>query len=175
MSKDLSLEEQEKILIIAESLIREPGSWKTGDWKCELWEQKGGELVQAKDQNGNPLYQYCIEGAVNQATYDVVGEQRALELGAIGTVEGEFYTAEGELVEEERISWNVDEFGGDIYGPTDLLGLNEIARNLFPDEVGCLDRAAMHYNDDYGTHSGVLKILHTRLQQVQEELAKKNG
>ena len=82
MPPRITLEEQEKILLIAKGLIREPESWTEGTWKCPLYEDRRGTLVHARDDNGQKLYQYCIHGAVNEATLAVLGEKRAAVVGA---------------------------------------------------------------------------------------------
>jgi hypothetical protein len=167
----ISLEEQKKILLHAIGLIREPETWVQGSWKCPVPETKNGKAVLksdgsilgAKDRNGNDLYQYCIEGAVNQATYDILGEERALALGA-----AKYSETTGELIFQS----DEHDFGWD---PTLLLGLDEISKKLY----GC---NALEYNDhDHEdedtdpseTHKGVLGILNTGLRQVTDKLKTK--
>lgn len=161
MSDSVTMDEQEKILKRAKMLLREPGSWTQGMWKCRLYvdKQTGNAVGISEDQtpdpdlepattaNGLPVYQYCIEGAVNQAACDVLGDERAHRLGAIGEEE--------DLEAEDTL--------------TNKLGLNEIAQELY-NEVAYEDRAAMSYNDNFGDHSGVLRILDTGLKRVRKAL-----
>lgn len=177
----IAMEDQEKILILAESLIREPETWVEGEWKCPLWETEpgtsaprleNGRPVQAKDKNGRPLYQYCIEGAVNQATLDVLGQERAVELNAVDVQGDEVVHNVGEFNHERESAY-------ERVNPTELLGLNQVALDLAEDEgwldrVNGSDRAAMSLNDEWGQgHQAVLKVLRTRLKQVQEQLKSK--
>lgn len=157
-------EEKEQILRHALGLIREPESWVSGQWKCPAWEisDRGSVIVgkQKEDANGKKLYQYCVHGALNQATYDVLGKERAEQLGAI---------SRGVPLD------NVEAFnGGDSeWGvPATWLGIDRLASELYY-------RAAMPYNDagmDYSPpeleehhtlnqHQGVLHILRTRLSE----------
>jgi len=147
----ISLEDQEKILLVAEGLIAEPDSWVRGQWKCPAI--KPGGMEQKRDANNQPLFQYCIEGAVNQATVNVLGEERARELGV--------YVANG-----HGTSWGETYING--RKPTQLLGLNPVSRKLF-------GRAAMNYNDAHdSTHDGVLRILRTRFQEVRAKLKERS-
>jgi hypothetical protein len=167
----ITLEEQEKILMVAENLIREPANWITGQWKCPLYETDGkgniakdeaGELIPARDANGCELSQYCVEGAVNEATLSVLGYDRALALGAI-TID-----------EDGEIEFN------DVpdLGPTQIMGLDEIAFELYAKEMKWDNRTkglAMSYNDGGGTHEGVLTILRTRLERVRAKLTSRKA
>lgn len=100
MSEELTSEEQEAILMTAEGYIREPESWIRGKWKCKVslrdpenprkvLRDEEGKSVPATDTNGRPLFQYCIEGAVNQAAIDVLGRERAKKFGASSKVEND--------------------------------------------------------------------------------------
>lgn len=177
-AKPLTLEEQEKILIVADGLLAEEDNWVKGMWKCPAVarDEEGRPIrkdnygyEQATDKNGNRLYNYCIEGAVNQATYDVVGEERARALGAIKG-KGEELTFDGS---NNRSS------------PTKRMGLDKIAYDLFADEMkdmgiwrGSTKRTssglAMSYNDHASyAYKGVKKILRTRLTEVQKALGRR--
>jgi hypothetical protein len=152
MSEELTLEEKKKILLTAESLIREPDNWIRGVWKCPAVrvprDKRGrpGRPEHATDANGNQLFNYCIEGAVNEATYRVLGKERLAELGA-STIFGK----------------------EDARKPTAMLGLNAISRELYG--VG-----AMNYNDrKSSTHEGVLAILRTGLKEVTAKLKGKKS
>lgn len=172
MNSSITLEEQEKILRVATGLIREEANWIKGAWKCPVYEytpsgkprRMNGEQVLAKDDNGMPLYKHCVEGAVNQAVYNVLGEERAIELGAAWIDHDEQVRFDGENG-EEKISY-----------PTEMMQLNRIAFELYREEMGWSgeyyddSRYAMGYNDGVGTHKGVLNILKTRLKEVVAEL-----
>lgn len=148
----VSLEEQEKILLVAMGYLKEEESWTAGKWKCPATDAR---RKQKRDDNGNPLYQYCIEGAVNQATHDVMGAERAEALGAISVNPSGVITWSG----NEDVSFT----------PTQLLGLDAISEKLYGE-------AAMDYNDsDAASHEGVLNILRTRLTAVQKRLRSKSA
>lgn len=166
MVEHLTLEEQEKVLLVAESYLREPESWVRGKWKCPVVPY--GSTEQATDKNGNPVYQYCIQGAVHQAAYDVLGKERALELGAI---------TEREVEGDGGTHNNVDGYslrGGRYTGiptMTERLGLDDITQELYRRSHGALQ--AMEYNDhEKSTHEGVLEIIRTKLGRVREALGK---
>jgi hypothetical protein len=161
-----TLAEKEKVVEEAIKLIKEPASWTTGKWKCDVYlTDENGYLI--RDENGNaqpardflnrPLAQYCIEGAVNQATYNVVGEERAKKLGAYSDVAG----FEGN---NDVSVW-----------PTDLLGIDELARRKFPEIIGeedGEDHAAMTVNDHYEYepeegHRNILGLLSDSLAQIK--------
>lgn len=166
----VSEEEKEKILRHALGLIREPQSWTTGEWKCPLPEYDAagqpkvnpvtGDFVQQKDENDRPLFQYCVHGALNQATYDILGEERAIQLGAFNPDA------------EERASFSG---GTSQWGlPATWLGIDEIAAEEYGIE-------AMTYNDQHSVgraqyrdeesaqqHQGVLHLLRKRLAWMHE-------
>lgn len=160
---ELTLEEQEKILILAEALIAEPENWIKGKWKCPVWE--GGE--RKTDANGQKVFQYCIEGAVHQAAFDVLGEDRARELGAIGDESGEtdrvgpeFYNSAG--------GWNLRGNTRNGKTMTARMGLDDIAYELYS---RC---RALEVNDDsVRAHEKVLTILRTKLSRVREAMSGK--
>lgn len=177
MSDSLTLEEQEKILLVAKALLKEPDSWVQGTWRCPAFKSdangypifKDGKGVQKTDANGNPLFQYCIEGAVNQAAYNVLGEDRVFNMLTSGVKTSaemkKLQMAEGGDSASAALS------GGRV---ADHLGLNKIAQELYGTET------AMEYNDANtdedecaefnGTHEGVLEILNRRLAEVQKRL-----
>jgi hypothetical protein len=168
MQEHITLEEQQKILRVALGLIREEANWVRGTWKCPVYEKtssgrmrsKNCAPVQARDGNGNLLYAHCVEGAINQAVYNVLGEERALDLGAAW------------IDAEEELRFDGDNGEETISYPTAAMQLNEIAYELYAEEMGWKEfqgeegRYAMTYNDSGGTHKGVIKILKTRLKQV---------
>lgn len=161
-------EEQENILRTAIGLILEPDSWTPGTWKCEARDLKSGE--QKFDANGKPLYQYCIQGALNQATYDVLGEGRALELGAVNLdPNGGINFNNGDSPVGYPAHWlGVDEVAAELYdlealsfndsldlGDLDLGGGEEYDPETVRDHPRFLDH-----------HQGVLHILRTKLNRL---------
>jgi hypothetical protein len=171
MPHRITLEEQEKILLVAESLIRQPESWVKGQWKCPVHEQtrdeKGrfsGRREQKTDENGAPLFQYCVEGAVNEATLRILGKERALKVGAVRL------DVSGEVTVDNP---------SQVVSPTELMKLDAIAYELHASKMGWNEThkgrrgLAMTYNDSRGTHEGVLNILRTGLSRVREQLGKK--
>lgn len=168
----LTLEEQEKILIVAEGLIREPENWITGKWKCPVIKDD----KHAEDVNGEKLYQYCVEGAVNEAAIQVVGLERLhKEFGVVNpdpSQEGYYYFS------PEVIARTGAE---DL---TDLLGLDDIAFKFHGEELNWVSRkdalGALGYNDSRRSsplkedmreiHEGVLNILRTGLKNVRKRI-----
>lgn len=174
-----TLAEREQVVERAIELIKKPANWATGKWKCNLYEtdKKGnfvhgedGELKQAHDIFNRPLSQYCIEGAINQATYDVVGEKRAIALGAYNK-----YEEDGENAGFQGLG---EDDGGSWY-PTDILGIDDLARRRFPDKVEYEDHAAMVLNDSFQGekdakrgHEVILGLLTDTLDSIK---AKRKG
>ena len=184
----LTLAEQERILEETIRLVKEPASWTTGKWKCNLYEvDKTGDFVldddgnwrRATDLNNRPLSQYCIEGGLNQATYNVLGKERALRLGAI---------RDGIDPETNDAAFDSSEYDLD---PAELLGINKLAMEMYGERI--LDRvedldgtehadsyegenAAMILNDSFEHedpiegHKTILNLLQTRLERVRETL-----
>lgn len=151
----IPLKDQETILMVAEGYLAEEENWIRGKWKCPATgpTEDGRGYEHKTDDNGQPLYQYCIQGAINQATYDVLGEERAISLGAVV-----FNKATNSL-----------DFRGrpESVNPTRSLGLNRIATKLFGPHI----EEAMQYNDHpQSTHDGVLSILRTRLKEVRTRM-----
>lgn len=157
----MTVDEQIAIIKRARSLIYEPESWVQGSWKCELVAPDG---TLPKGPNGTPQYQYCVEGAINQATYDVLGERRAQDVGAI-----RFNATTGML----DFQGNEEELG---YDPTKLLGIDELTQDMFGFDC------AMEFNDheedarnedgqaDRGEiHNGILTMLSERLEQLRRK------
>jgi hypothetical protein len=112
-----------------------------------------------KDENGRPMFAYCIEGAINQATYDVLGEKRALALGAIKVNGDDTLSFDGQ---EDALGFD----------PTMLLGLDQIAYEWYGEELedGDGGACAMAYNDNIGTHEGVLGLLREGLARVRAKM-----
>lgn len=159
-----TLEEREKVVAEAISLIKEPANWTTGQWKCDVYEtdKKGnvlkdedGEPIRARDHFNRPLAQYCIQGAVNQATYNVLGERRAMALGAWS----------GETVEEDGVM-------------TELLGIDDLARELYPEITDDDESSAMTVNDHFASnpaegHKTILGLLNTTLDRIRSKRKEK--
>jgi len=162
----MTVEEQIEIIKRARALIHEPTSWAQGAWKCEVKKfDETGTYVPACTPNGTPQYAYCVEGAINQATYDVIGEGRAMHLGAV------VFNEETGLLD---FKGNEELLG---YDPTKLLGIDELAQDMFGFDC------AMEYNDHeeesdgeadpQEIHKGILSMLSERLRQltVKKEMA----
>lgn len=158
-----TLAEREAVVEQAIELIKEPASWTTRKWKCDLIltdkdgnpipDEKGAPQV-ARDLYNRPLSQYCIEGAINQATYNVVGEERAKKLGAYSESNG---------FEGRQEIW-----------PTDLLGIDELAREQYEDIAYGEDHAALTLNDYYEFdhekgHSVILGLLRDTLASIKSK------
>lgn len=148
MAFGISKKEEKKIIEEAISLLREPADFITGQWKCEIWatDEKGrflkdehGHKIQARDLHNRPMAQYCIEGAVNQAAVNVLGKERSVRLG---------------------VSRDDSEM-------TDALGLNEIARSLFPDYECAQDVNDSFKGREAEGHAAVLGILKTKLKNLR--------
>lgn len=158
----LTPDEREQILTRAVSLIREPARWTKGRWACPVYERdEYDRKVRARDDNGRELSQHCIEGAVNQATVDVLGEERAFNLRALRSTRDENENLNGSRM-------------------TEMLGLNKIALELYKDKYpGWLQNAsgsryAMALNDFRQTrHATIMKVLRTGLERVRR--MKKEG
>jgi len=163
-----TLAEQEKVVERAIQLIKEPVTWTTGKWKCDLYEtddkgnfihDENGELKQACDLFNRPLSQYCIEGAINQATYDVVGENRAIKLGAYNR---------HDKVENEGFQGDAD--GAGTY-PTQILGIDELAAARYPDVCEYEEHPAMVLNDHFNDPETKAKGHGVMLGLLQDTLA----
>ena len=73
MARKTRVSTRERLAIVEEAirLIRKPGTWTKGKWRCEVGETRRGDLV----------YAYCIDGAVGYAALSVLGPKRAAALG----------------------------------------------------------------------------------------------
>lgn len=109
---------QESLLVLDEALnlLATPETFTQGTWKCPVYKPNTFGVIKT-DEHGRKVYAYCIEGAINQACINALGEPRAVELGA--------------LVEKTGNAWDVS--GDYIQGgkPTELLSLNQLADKLF--------------------------------------------
>lgn len=166
MAQRISLEEQEKILMHAMGLLREPESFTVGKWKCPIYETgTNGKRTQKVDDNGRPQFSYCVEGAVNQATHDILGLERAVALGA-GKRAGK------DLDGFDPTSTRLD-------GPVELMRLNDEAWKMYGKEMGWLGqrgqhhRAALEFNDGRKNYEGIVNVLKGRLSAVRSGLRRK--
>lgn len=117
---------QEGLLVVDEALrlLATPDTFVQGTWKCSVPEvNKEGQPIiqgaivrQARDEQGRPVYAYCIEGAINQATLNMLGPVRALELGALMHKVGTDDPSNDDLRSGQA---------------TELLSLNALADKLF--------------------------------------------
>lgn len=163
-----TLAEREKVVEEAINLIKEPANWTTGKWKCPLYQtdEEGNTVYEndvpllAHDLYNRPVSQYCIEGAVNQAVVNVLGEKRAIKLGAYDEDEGDIAASEFASI------W-----------PTDILGIDDRAREKYPDICEDEERASMVLNDYYDHepevgHKRILGLLRDTLDTIK---AKRKG
>lgn len=171
MSDKLTLEEQEKILLVADGLLAEPGSWVQGKWKCPLYTTGSKGLAPKCDINGQPLYGYCIQGAVNQAAVDVLGPARAELMGVGGLEDAAAHESEEAVIN----------YGRQGNGVASALGLDEVAYELYAKDLRWTPEVkeahgpgnlVMHFNDTDGTPGRIKKILRTRLKQVRSAMGK---
>lgn len=173
----LTEREQIEVLETALELIIEPETWVKGEWKCPVYASPEGkvaainkpwneELPQAKDERGNPLYAYCLEGAINQAVVDLYGIDRAISLGAY----------DDELAEDGELGIAV-EHGST---PTDVMSLNELVIQKHADvpvvavKVAAGDRrfAAMNWQDaPETTHEQVIALVKKKLGQLRRRVS----
>jgi hypothetical protein len=143
----VTIDEQIKIVKHARSLISEPGSWVQGSWTCQLVTPYG-EV--AKTPNGSPRYQYCVEGAMNQATYDIIGEKRALALGAVK------FNEETGLLDFQGNGESQDGFD-----PTALMGIDALAKDEgFASALEMNDSGPETYEEDDEDHQKFFVDLH---------------
>lgn len=171
----LTYAEREQVVEEAIRLIKEPAHWTTGQWKCPVFEtddkgrlikQEDGKWKQATDHLNRPLSQYCIEGAVNQATVNVLGKERAIKLGAYSKSAGD------------------DGLGGATSNAmTDVLGIDAIAKELYTDLIyengqgEDEEHPALVVNDYFETddpegHRTVVDMLRLALDRIK---AKRKG
>jgi hypothetical protein len=114
----------------------------------------------ARNENGTPQFQYCVEGALNQATYDVIGEKRALEIGAVK------FNDETGLIDFQGAG--DDELGFD---PAELLGIDKLANDEgYATAMEMNDSEPDDYEEDpdYFTklHKSVVGLLSDKLSEL---------
>lgn len=180
------LTDQERRSIVDEAirLIQQPINFVQGWWKCPLWvnpadpneivaindSSEGGQYVpesyvRACDENGREMFSYCVEGAINQAGINILGRERAGELGA--------WDGSKEWGEPEP-----------SHNPvfSDYLSVNDMARvfisqkGLYDGPLDNIESPARYVNDleDFEqpdrskdrAHRRVLKILRDRAEQL---------
>lgn len=161
-----TLSEKESVLKETLRLLRKPESWTKNRWKCELpardkrgrivYKKTGirRELVQAKDSKGRLLYQYCLEGAVNQAILNVLGEKRAIALGAYHPDQS-----------SENYKFTGSE-GSKYVSITELLDEMFPARGFGHDPASFNDWSQTKYED-------VINLLKTRLNRIRQQIKKR--
>lgn len=136
------LTERERHLVMNDAirLIERPENFVQGDWKCpvyevpkmegqpahreglssealnQIWGWDSDLPVQATDAQGRPLFAYCAEGAINQAGINILGLDRAQELGAWAGEE-----RYGEAMPAETSTFS------------EYLSINELARVMYAD------------------------------------------
>lgn len=178
----LTLAERAEIIKEALRLLKSPMNWTTGDWKCQLFKhvdtdevkseselgywQKGSSMWEPlTDSDGKRQYAYCVEGAVNQATLNVLGAERAKKIGGLtpNSLSSGIMT---ELVSvneylrsravDDKYGWKVVVFEGE--------------------ETDMLDRPAQGVNDAFHKkekgHAAVVKLLRARLRQLRDQIRK---
>jgi hypothetical protein len=181
MSVDIAqLKEQEQIDVLerALELIIKPDTWVKGQWKCPVYEDKSKTTIfnpyanakQATDEKGNPLYAYCLEGAINQAVVDLYGIPRAEALGAWSEEAAENNDSDdlGIAVEEGRT-------------PTDIISLNELVMQKYSDNPAIVGKhrsgdsqfAAMLWQDHpETTHAQVVGLVKRKLAQLRRRASR---
>lgn len=181
MAVDIAqLNEQEQIDVLeaALELIIKPDTWVKGQWKCPVYEDTPEDVhigparsrPQAQDESGNPLYAYCLEGAINQAVVDLYGIPRAESLGAWSerAVENNDDEMLGIAVEEGRT-------------PTDIISLNELVLQKYSGDPmveakrrsGDSSFAAMLWQDNpTTTHAQVIALVKRKLSQLRRRTSR---
>lgn len=128
---------QESLLVVDEALrlLDTPETFTQGTWKCPVF-VKGefDHILPKKDEHGRTVYAYCIEGAVNQACINALGEPRAVELGALTEKTGEGWDVPNDVLRSGKA--------------TDLLSLNQLAEKLFDAIIVDVEPEYMSDNDD---------------------------
>lgn len=160
---------KERLAVLEEALrlIRKPHSFVQSNWKCQAIKRDPEtgtpviDFVTGKYQpilvNGKPIYSYCVEGAVNEATVTVLGVERAWKLGACNK--------RGQVKEDGNLA--------------DNLSINVVARELFGDDLAewgysADSCSARHVNDGYkwgDSHKAVLKILRKKIKELKKVTA----
>lgn len=156
-----TLKEREAVLKEALRLIRRPETWVKGKWKCELFQKKNGrvlfknhEPIPFKDSRGRQVFAYCLEGAVNQAIVNVLGEKRAITLTA-------YYPGYADNI-DDALSSSV---------PSKTISLTDLIMELYPKRLDFGEADANVFNDHKATkHEDVLKVLRLKLKDVRAEL-----
>jgi hypothetical protein len=177
--QQLTEREQIDVLEAALALIIKPETWVKGQWKCPLYQgEKPGTLVTdknpwatfqepARDEKGNPLYAYCLEGAINQAVVDLYGIDRATTLGAYDEY----------LAESEGEDMGIAVESGTT--PTDVISLNELVVQKYADtpivaaklRLGETSFAAMNWQDaSETTHEQVIALVKKKLGQLRRRV-----
>jgi hypothetical protein len=173
--QQLTEREQIDVLEAALALIIKPDTWVKGQWKCPVYQDDkatmlAGQRCQAKDEKGNPLYAYCLEGAINQAVVDLYGIARAERLGAW---------------DERAVEDNDDEMLGIAVEcgvtPTNMISLDELVMSKYSDSpaiqskirAGNSEFAAMLWQDDpQTTHEQVVGLVKKKLGHLRRRVSR---
>ena len=175
----LSEREQVEVLEAALDLIIKPETWVKGQWKCPVYETKDekNEFTTfksitsrpVKDKQGNPLYAYCLEGAINQAVLDLYGYERASALGAY----------DEQLANEEGDDMGIAVENGTT--PTDQISLNELVMQKYANSPMVRNKiaqgetrfAAMLWQDaPETTHEQVIELVRKKLTQLRRRIGR---
>lgn len=170
---------KEKIKVITEALrlLRKPEYWCKGNYACTLYveDETGFKIMDADgswiprtDTKGRVLYQFCLEGAINTATFNVLGQKRAIALGAIND-------KYGDPIE------NPDEYFGGDYGKgnvSDMMSLYGLAIDVIGADTleyeNSGESPVIDFNDDTDTeYPDVMKFLRTKRSQLNAQLRKR--
>lgn len=160
-----TLSERESVLKEALRLIRRPETWNKGSWKCQLFAKndrgmilfKGDQAVPLKDSRGRQLYSYCLEGAVNQAIYNVLGPIRARALEA--------YYPNLEDPEDPGEAFSSSK-------PTEMISIVDLVMEMYPNRGVTL---GYDFNDHRSTtHGEVIGVLRRKLRDVRAQLRKRS-
>lgn len=161
----LTTQEQYDTITAALELIKEPINWCQGEWKCEFYIPDTNECV----------YQYCLEGAINQAAVNLYGWERAEELGAAT----EYWQDDPNSAEAIQVET------GETLANT--LSFDDLVWKLYEEELreGCpmiyatnVDEgnhrfAAMNWQDIKGRkHEEVLDLLRRKQRSLKVRLGK---
>ncbi len=141
---------RERLAIVEETirLIRKPETWCKGKWQCDV----------RSTRRGDPIYAYCIDGALGVAAMSVLGPRRAAELGVYvedGIVQdaGEV----GELLSVRRLAYDALVTRGYFHSPT---------TRLFQDADD--QQWQIVYNDRRDTtHKDVIVLLRVKLRELR--------
>lgn len=154
--ESLTRTEQIQVLEEALNLIRTPDRWIQQGWMCQIYDDTKG--VYKKEKNGTVAYGYCLEGAINKATVNLFGEDRAYKLGAWDEENG---------IAQDKLGCRT---------PTHVISLDEMVIEMYPTELesflaernGETDFSAMYWQDLEGrTWEDVTGLIRQKLTQLR--------